>query len=245
MSTASVSIPQIPMIRSPAIPPLTQISGSWPIYRMNPFLRRVCVSGSCLLLRETREPLPWSRRPRPEFPHRSPLLSQHRVQCPLHPFRKRRSLRRPLHLLRRIDYCLSIISTQLPPPPVDTIPAVPAAHTSRRGKTAAELYSNREFFSEASSQRFSRRRNKLHRLPRRQRSSRLLPSTTSPYHWVGGFTAGNDGASARPADQRLVCSTPSGPLRRPRPLQHRRSERRRPFLPLTKSRYLFPVTRWR
>ena len=53
MSTVSVPIPPIPRICPPASPPLAQFSGFSPIYGMNPFLRRVCVSG-CVFSAEKR-----------------------------------------------------------------------------------------------------------------------------------------------------------------------------------------------
>ena len=138
--------------------------------------------GMCLFRRETREPRPWSRQSCPKPPHRFLSLLRCRVQCLLPPCRDQRSLPRPSRRLRRFLGISSVRSAHLPPPPVDTIPAVPATHASRRGKTAAELYSNRGLFTETSFQRFSNRRSKRLRAPKRQRSSPLLPSTTSPYH---------------------------------------------------------------
>ena len=212
---------------------------------MNPFLRRVRVSGACLLRRKAREPRPWSRRPCPGSPHRSPPLLQRRVRCPSHPCPDRHSPHRQLRLPRSGWERSSVCSTQLPPPPVDTIPSVPATHSSRRGKTAAELYSNRGFVGKRSSQRFSSRHNKPHRRPRRQRSWRPPPSTTSRYAWADALTAGGDGASARPASECRVRSAPPVPLRRACHLPHRRSERSTFIDAFTTSRCRCRATPWR
>lgn len=182
MSTVSVPIPPIPRICPPASPPLAQFSGFSPIYGMNPFLRRVCVSG-CVFSAEKRGNHahgPASRVRSLHTAFRPSSGAESNAFCP----RVTINARSPARHAGCVAFLgiSSVRSAHLPPPPVDTIPAVPATHASRRGKTAAELYSNRGLFTETSFQRFSNRRSKRLRAPKRQRSSPLLPSTTSPYH---------------------------------------------------------------